>query len=72
MGSYENYAQEIETNEEHDFSIKRTSVKNFKEMEKDWQLEKKELRDQLSAKLDSMHIKANNLSEFAFADFPNK
>ena len=36
MGSYENYAQEIETNEEHDFSIKRTSVKNFKEMEKDW------------------------------------
>jgi hypothetical protein len=36
MGSYENYAQDIETNEEHDFSIKRTSVKNFKEMEKDW------------------------------------
>ena len=40
----------------------------LKEMENDWLHEKKELKNQLSAKLDSMHIKANNLDEFAFAD----
>ena len=37
-------------------------------MENDWLLEKKELKNQLSVKLDSMNIKANSLSEFAFED----
>ncbi|HEY5370591.1 MAG TPA: hypothetical protein VIJ75_16520 [Hanamia sp.] len=40
----------------------------LKEIENDWLHEKKELKNQLSAKLDSLHIKANNLSEFAFED----
>jgi hypothetical protein len=43
-----------------------------KQMENDWLREKKELKDQLSAKLDSMHIEANNLNAFAFADSLNK
>lgn len=44
----------------------------LKEMENDLLHEKKELRNQLSAKLDSMHIKANSLSEFAFEDSLNE
>lgn len=43
-----------------------------KEMENDWLCEKKELKNQLSAKFDSLHIKANNLSEFAFGDSLNE
>jgi CHAD domain-containing protein len=44
----------------------------LKEMEDDWVHEKKELVNQLSAKLDSMHIKANNLNEFALTDSSNE
>ncbi|HTN05495.1 hypothetical protein [Agriterribacter sp.] len=42
--------------------------KLLKEMENDWMHEKKELKDQLFAKLDSLHITANNINEFAFED----
>lgn len=43
-------------------------TKLLKEMEDDWLHEKEELKDQLSAKLNSMDIKTNNLKEFAFED----
>jgi hypothetical protein len=41
-------------------------------MENDWLREKKELKNQLAVKLDSMHIEANNLDAFAFADSLNE
>jgi hypothetical protein len=44
----------------------------LKNMENDWLHEKNGLKDQLSAKLDSMHIKANNLNEFALTDSSNE
>jgi hypothetical protein len=46
--------------------------KLLKYMENDWLQEKKNLKDQLSVKLDSMHIKTNNLSAFAYADLLNE
>jgi hypothetical protein len=36
MASLDAYARKIETNEEHDFSKKKTSAKSFKHMEGDW------------------------------------
>lgn len=36
MASHENYAKNMDIDENNDFSKKRNSVKNFKEMEKDW------------------------------------
>jgi hypothetical protein len=44
----------------------------LKQMENDWLREKKELKNQLAVKLDSMHIEANNLDAFAFADSLNE
>jgi len=38
----------------------------LKKIENDRLLEKKEIKNQLSTKLDSMHITANNLNKFAF------
>jgi hypothetical protein len=46
--------------------------KLLKQMENEYLYEKKELKNQLSAKLDSMHIKANNFSEFVFTDSLNQ
>ncbi len=40
----------------------------LKEMENDWLFEKNELKKQLTAKLDSMDIKVNQLREYAFTD----
>jgi hypothetical protein len=50
------------------FSAEESEKQLLKDMENDWLLEKKELKNQLSAKLDSLHIKANSLSEFALED----
>jgi hypothetical protein len=44
----------------------------LKKMENDWLSKKKELRDRLSATLDSIHIKFTNLSEFTFSDSSNE
>lgn len=44
----------------------------IKQMENEWMREKKGLKNQLSDKLDSMHIKADNSNEFAFADSLNE
>jgi len=38
----------------------------LKKIENDRLLEKREIKNQLSTKLDSMHITANNLNKFAF------
>lgn len=46
--------------------------KLIKNMEIDWLQEKKNLKDQLSAKLDSLHFKTKNLSAFAYADLLNE
>ena len=54
------------------FDADESEKQLLKEMENDWLHEKKELKNQLSAKLDSMHIKANSLSEFAFEDSFNE
>lgn len=51
------------------FSADESEKQLLKEMENDWLHEKKKLKNQLSAKLDSIHIKANNLSEFALKIF---
>ncbi|HUZ60126.1 MAG TPA: hypothetical protein VMU83_15235 [Hanamia sp.] len=48
--------------------LDESEKKLLKEMENDLLHEKKELKNLLSAKLDSMHIKANNLNEFTFED----
>lgn len=49
------------------------SEKQFlKRMENDCLQEKKELKNQLSVKLDSMHFKVSNLNEIVFADLLDK
>lgn len=40
----------------------------LKQMENDWVLKKNELKNQLSGKLASMSIEANNINEYAYAD----
>ncbi len=50
------------------FSADESEKQLLKEMENNWLHEKKELKNQLAAKLDSLHIKADSLSEFAFED----
>lgn len=54
------------------FDADESEKQLLKEMENDWLHEKKELKNQLSAKLDSMHLKANSLGEFAFEDSFNE
>lgn len=54
------------------FSADESEKQLLKDMENDWLLEKKELKNQLSAKLDSMHIETSNLSEFASTDSLNE
>lgn len=44
----------------------------LKEMENNWLLEKNEVKNQLSAKLGSMYLKTNNVSEFVFTDSLNE
>ena len=48
--------------------LDESEKKLLKEMENDWLHEKKELKNQLLVKLDSMQIKSNSLSEFALED----
>jgi len=48
-----------------------TEKRLLQKMENDWLHEKKELKNQLSAKLDSLHIKANNLEAYAFREALN-
>ncbi len=54
------------------FDADESEKQLLKEMENDWLHEKKELKNQLSVKLDSMHLKANSLGEFAFEDSFNE
>jgi hypothetical protein len=56
----------------HTFGADESEKQLLKDMENDWLLEKKELKNQLSAKLDFLHLKAISLAEFAFEDSENK
>lgn len=49
------------------FKADESEEQFLKQMENNWLNEKIEMKNQLSAKLDSMDIKANNLNEYAFA-----
>ena len=48
--------------------LDESEKKLLKEMESNWLHEKKELKNQLLVKLDSMQIKSNSLSKFALED----
>jgi hypothetical protein len=43
----------------------------LKQMQNDWQYEKKELKHQLSGKLEDLHVRAKSLNAFAFAGSHN-